>query len=229
MGKSDTGIDFLDDFINMLNDFTTNIDRIFCLINSVPNRIANIKEGVNETTYGSIEYIDALGKSAVLSKNESFAFVEFIGIFIFSYLACAKQFLFNLYKCIFPWYFLGNLGKIFYLPVNIVIWMSSLLFNIDLSTTEKSFWDLLEDYNNWVNNTFGIHIIHFPDWVRQDCYICQTLKSSVISNQSDVIKTTFRETIPNILASAGRDKLNRGSKLYNESILKYAREPNKVK
>lgn len=211
------------DIENMVKDF----NRIICLVETMPKRIRNVKSGVIETAKGSIEYIEALGESAVISKNEIFRFVEFISIIIFSYLDCIKQFTFNLYKCIL-WYGVDILGKLMYLPISIGLLICKYVLNVDLYSAEAGLWNFLEYYNGLIRNLIGVHVIHFPDDVRKDCYICKTLKGNVISTQGKYINKTFNEIIPGILASAGREKLNRGSRLYNESINMYAREPEQV-
>ncbi len=163
------------DIENMVKDF----NRIICLFETMPNRIKNVKTGVIETSKGSIEYIQALGESAVISKNEVFGFVELISVLIFSYLDCARQFTVNLYKCIL-WYGVDILGKLMYLPITIGLLICKYLLNIDLYSNETAVWDFLGYYNGLIYKKIGVHVIHFPDDVRRDCYICKTLKGNVI-------------------------------------------------
>ncbi len=205
------------EIIKEVKDAITNLERIGCLANSLKPRISNVKEGTIQYTKGGVEFISAVKKSAEISKNEIFLTLEYIGIFIFTHLTCAILLLYKLPMCII-FYTLDMLGKIAYLPISIILWCTITLFNIDLYPLEIDAWKSLNDMDCYAYRVFGIRIIHFPKWVRDDCYICKTLKPSVVSNQNKKIKVAFKETIPKLLATAGRDKMNKGTRHFEASI-----------
>lgn len=213
--------------LSFMDEFIENMKRIFCLFDSIPGRIANIKAGITETSLGSVEFIGAVGTAATMTKDESFALFEYIGILLFSYLGCMGQYFVNLYKCIWI-YFIDIIGKILYLPFRFILWSSFYYLSLDMYPIEKVIWDFLEVLNGGFKSITGQHLIHFSDKIRGECYICATLKSEVISKQNQKLKTTFNKTIPGILATAGINKINRGARLFNESVQLNVRTPNKV-
>jgi len=211
----------IDDILQNVKDVITNISRITCLANSLKPRISNVKEGTIQYTEGGVEFISAVKKSAEISKNEIFLAIEYISIFIYTHLTCAILLLNKLPLCII-FYTLDMLGKIAYLPISIILWCTITLFNIDLYPLEIDAWNKLSDIDCYTYRAFGIRIIHFPKWVRDDCYICKTLKPSVVSTQNKNIKVAFKQTIPKLLSNAGREKMNKGIKHFEASLDKVA-------
>jgi hypothetical protein len=98
-----------------------------------------------------------------------------------------------------------------------------------LKRWSKYIWDKLEIIDQYALYLTGYNVIHFPFFVRKNCYICNTLKPEVISQQNKEIKKAFNKTIPGLLATAGRDKLNRGKRLLNESVQTHSRKSKHIK
>lgn len=213
--------------LSFMDEFLDNMKKIFCLFESVPRRIDNIREGVKEVSFGTIDFIQAIGTSATLSTNEILKIFEYIGILVFTNLECIMRFIFNLYKCIWI-YLIDIIGKLLYLPIRLILWIISIIY-IDLYWFETLIWSYLESLDSFCKNTLGFHIIHFSKSIRETCYICKRLKSSVVSKQKKRISKVIGETVPGILAKAGINKINRGARLFDESTKVSVRNPKYVK
>lgn len=213
--------------LSFMDKFLEDMKKIFCLFESVPRRIDNIREGVKEVSFGTIDFIQAIGTSATLSTNEILKIFEYIGILVFTHLECIMRFIINLYKCIWI-YMIDLIGKILYLPVRLFLWILYIIY-LDLYEVETLIWSYLETLDSFCKNTFGFHIIHFSKSIRETCYICKRLKSSVVSEQKKRISKVIGVTVPGILAKAGINKINRGARLFDESTKVSVRNPKYVK
>jgi hypothetical protein len=202
--------------IKKMVDFFNNM---MCLAKSIPKRIENVKYGVTDITVGSVEFISAVGQSGKMAQTEIFGLAEYIGIFIFSRLNCGLHFLSNFPKCIL-FYVFTLIIKLIYTPIQLGLWITRNYLNMDFSEYETKLWDKIYGY---------LSMIPYMNKLRRDCFICPILKSSVISEQTDVINTVFKKTIPGLLSTAGRDNINRGKRRVNESLNGYVRKYKYVK
>jgi hypothetical protein len=153
------------------------------------NVIKNVFDGVGKVFKGIGEEFDAVGESVEIGVTDIFTLIEFVFIFLGSYIGCGVYFLMNIRNCFF-YYLLEILGQILYIPVRICVWIFS-LFSFNLQKYLDIFWSKMEILDRIVYKYGGFHIIHYPRSVRQKCYVCKRLKTQVLVDKSNIIKDDF--------------------------------------
>jgi hypothetical protein len=78
---------------------------------------------------------------------------------------CMTKMVRNFPGCI-PWYFLDVLGKILYAPFGFLFWLFC------LQDSERSIWEIIYEIDCEFKDMSGFSLVHFPDYVMQDCYTC---------------------------------------------------------
>jgi hypothetical protein len=115
------------------------------------------------------------------------------------YIICMAYSIASFSKC-FLWYALDTAGWIAYLPFRFVFWLCDYMLNVGLLKVEKDMWYFLAEVDYFLhgpaNNYFldtnyvpgpqtttdpnslnlGMHIIHFPDSVMEQCYAFRPFK-----------------------------------------------------
>jgi hypothetical protein len=153
------------------------------------NKIKNVFDGIGKIFKGIGQEFDAVGESVALGVTDIFTLIEFIFIFLGSYIGCGVYFLMNIRSCLF-YYLLEVLGQILYIPVRIIVWILSFL-HFNLQQYLDIFWNKMEILDGLVYKFGGFHIIHYPRGIRQKCYVCKRLKTQVLVNKSNDIKDDF--------------------------------------
>ena len=161
----------------------------------IKGRLDNIKNGFDDIFGGIGDEFNGLGEGLELGVTDIGKFLDFIFIFIASYLNCGIYFLTNLKGCIF-YYLVEAFGQILYLPVRLII-SFFLLFKLNLQSTVDKIWLGLEKIDKIFYKYAKFHIIHYPHNVRQRCYVCKRLRvdsdgyQSIITRQGNEVKYDF--------------------------------------
>jgi hypothetical protein len=151
----------------------------------VITRIGDIFEGIINglVTFadGFVEEVEGFPVGAYDIIQNSGVVILYVVEYIAGYIYCFFKLLGNIKYC-FIFYLIHTVGIILYLPFNFVVFFVS-LFRIPAYQMEQQFWDKMEDYDQMVLTATGYHLIHFPKNVRDKCYKCIRLKTSVIGEK----------------------------------------------
>lgn len=175
------------DYVNIITNYARNIGRAFEKIGS----------GIFKEIYKSIPNgFKYMG----LDLSE---YLDYIRLFVFSYLKCFIHYVSNLRYCMM-YYLFEIVGHILYLPVAIVIF---LLYcgGLPSYTWEKQAWDLVETLDTYVYGLSSIHISHYPKNIRNKCYNCKRLKPNVLTKRAKVLNDDFKGPIKDILSDGIRE------------------------
>ena len=211
----------------MIEDFV----RIICFMNKSHTRFSNMSAAFDTLFKGIVEEFVALGHAIGLGFNSVSALVYYFGIFLGTYLQCGVKFLKNIFFC-FPFYILTIVGQILYLPIRLVLWFMKFFLDINLYPTEKIIWEIVKDANDFLAPNIGFHLIHYPKFIRDNCYTCIRLKTSVLATQKKKTDKVFTETIPNIVNNTEKKRKNipKSRNHFNEiAALPNARDPKDIK
>jgi vacuolar-type H+-ATPase subunit H len=212
----------------MISDFK----KLMCLLESFPTRISNLISGIDNIFQGIDEQMQLILKAASLGLKETSTLANYTSLFLNTYIKCGIQFIGNIHKCFF-FYLVDIIGKVLYLPVRIVLWFLKLYFDIDFYPIEKRIWNGISYIDQIIYSTLDMHIMHFPETIRTQCYTCIRLKKDVVNRQAKVVEHTFNEKIPDMIngeiTNVGMAKIKRGRRLLREiTAMPQARPPNRV-
>jgi hypothetical protein len=215
-----------------INDMITDFKRLICLFESFPNRIANLLSGIDNIFQGVGEQMELILKASALGLKETSTLMDYTGVFLASYIKCAGKFVVNLYKCVF-FYIIDIICKILYLPVRIVLWFLKLFLNIDFYPMEERIWQGILYIDQIIYSVLEIHIVYWPETIREQCYTCVRLRKDVVNRQAEKVDYTFKVKIPDMingdLTRVGMAKIRRGKRMLEEiTAMPRARPPNKV-
>ena len=115
-----------------------------------------------------------------------------------------------------PFYLASIIGFILYLPVQILLWVCKTFISWDLYSTEKRIWKGLKTMNDTLFPILGFHFMHFPKWVRQNCYSCIRLKTSVMKEAKNETDNVFNEKIPDMFTNRDRGKFDKAFRHFEE-------------
>jgi uncharacterized protein YycO len=79
-----------------------------------------------------------------------------------------------------------------------------IFLRINLYPAVNEVWKMAEWVNSKIYTTFGFNIIRWPKNVRDECYNCKRLKTSVLMQKGKEIDYDFKHNIPNIMKKGGR-------------------------
>ena len=71
-----------------------------------------------------------------------------------------------------------------------------ILLSLQAGFHQKMFWKFMEYLDKVIFGLTGFHIIHFPRWVRDQCYNCKRLKTSTVGNQFKRLSDIVIKDIP---------------------------------
>jgi len=220
---------FEEDVIGFFNDaadaVVSVVDEIVSEIEKLGPRIENIGVGLEEIFMGIGYQFVELGEGIGESVEGTGEVLYFSFEYIKTYLTCSIKFIKNFYKCVF-FYIIDAIGKLLYLPVRIVMWIMYTFFRLDAYGIEKQVWDGLETLDTIFFELFGLHIIYYPKKIRDDCYTCIRLKSSVVGNKSREVNKTIAQIIPNLFSS--NPHYEKSNMHFKEVGVKNPRSPNRV-
>jgi hypothetical protein len=213
--------------IDGITDTIENVRQIICALNTFPNRVRNISAGFNNVFNGIEQQFVALGFALDIGFHSVKDLTEYISEFISTYVGCGYKFLSNILDCIL-YYLFDMVRYILYAPVRIVLWIIYTVFSIDLYAMETWIWDGIDAFDKLLYPITGFHIIHYPESIRNQCYVCKRLKTSAVAAQAKETDRVFREDIP-CQFKKGSDTIKRGLRQFDE-IFRYplSRHPNEV-
>ena len=224
-------------FKGLLKDITSLLDgiadtiedvrQIICAFNTFPNRFRNLANGFNNVFDGVEQEFVALGIALNIGFHSVKNLTEYVAEFISTYVGCGYKFTANILDCIL-YYLFDILRYILYSPIRIALWLLYATLSIDLYEVETMIWTNLESLDQMLYPILQFHIIHYPDSVYNQCYVCKRLKTSAVAAQAKETDRVFREDIP-CQFKPGADKIKRGMRQFDE-IFRYplSRHPNDV-
>ena len=166
---------------------------------TLPQRFANIAAGIINIFFGVAVELKDIGVVSGILLIDFFVFVEYTWEFIRTYTICSLYFLSNITHCIF-YYIIDTFGIILYLPVRLLLF-AFYMARVNLYPYETQIWDQLEKLDAIILGYIGIHIIHWPKSVRNQCYNCKRLKLNVYSGTMLKLFDDFTIKIPNIMVT----------------------------
>ena len=206
-----------------------NFVRILCFLNKMPCRFRNLFESFDNLFQGVAEEFLTIGQAIEMGFNSVSELVYYFGVFIGSYMNCGGNLLKNAITCI-PFYLGSIIGFILYLPIQIILWAFKTFLSFDLYPTEKRVWKGLKTSNDALFPILGFHFMHYPKWVRDNCYSCIRLKTSVLKEAKNETDNTFNKKIPDLVNNKERGKLNKAFRHFEEVFaFPDARPPEDVK
>lgn len=216
-----------------IEDMIKDFERIICLLETFPNRINNLLAGIDNIFQGVGEQMELILKASSLGLKETSTLMDYTGVFLTSYFKCGTKFIVNLYKCVF-FYIIDIICKILYLPVRIVLWFLKLFLDIDFYPMEERIWQGILYIDQIIYSLLEIHIVYWPETIREQCYTCIRLRKDVINRQAEKVDYTFNVKIPDMingdLTRVGMAKIRRGQRMLDEiTAMPRARPPNMVR
>lgn len=100
-------------------------------------------------------------------------FKEFFTKYLTSSFQCAGKMIKNFPGCFF-WYILEVIGQLIYLPFRLIFWIFC------LQNAERMGWALISKIDDYIKSVSNISFIHYPDFVIQDCYMCNLEELPVV-------------------------------------------------
>ena len=192
-----------------------NFVRILCFLNKMPCRFRNLFESFDNLFQGVAEEFIVIGQAIEMGFESVSDLVYYFGVFIGSYMNCGANLLKNSITCI-PFYLGSIIGFILYLPIQIILWAFKTFLSFDLYPTEKRIWKGLKTSNDALFPIIGFHFMHYPKWVRENCYSCIRLRTSVLKGAKNQTDDTFNEKIPDLINGKNRNKINKAFRHFEE-------------
>jgi hypothetical protein len=193
----------------------SNFVRILCFLNKMPCRFRNLFESFDNLFQGVAEEFLVIGQAIEMGFESVSDLVYYFGVFIGSYMNCGANLLKNSITCV-PFYLGSIIGFILYLPIQIILWAFKTFLSFDLYTTEKRIWKGLKTSNDALFPIIGFHFMHYPKWVRENCYSCIRLRTSVLKGAKNQTDDTFNEKIPDLINGKNRNKINKAFRHFEE-------------
>jgi hypothetical protein len=179
-----------------LTDFGKNMEKGFGVFKEIGERMKRIKYGFDDIGNGIKNEFKGLGDGLNIGVTDIGRLLEYVFIFVGSYINCSVYFLTNLKSCLF-YYIMDFFGQVCYLPFRLALWFFSVLNKV-LGTNNKvlesmvdKFWIYVEVVDKIVYKYGNFHISHYPRDVRRRCYVCRRLKQRVIVRQGDKVNDDF--------------------------------------
>jgi hypothetical protein len=138
--------------------------------------------------------------------------------FMLTHLFCFLKIIFTAPSCVI-WYIIETIGKIIYL-VPMFFFALLTIIGLDGKALEKGIWNGLENLDTLTFSVLGIHIIHYPKWIRDQCYNCRRLKMGTVGDQFTRTFTTISREFPDD-AAPGISVMNGGGKRLMSALKKF--------
>ena len=207
--------DPIEELTRGLDSMLINFVRILCFLNKMPCRFRNLFEAFNNLFQGVAEEFIVIGQAIEMGFDSVSDLVYYFGVFIGSYMNCGANLLKNSITCI-PFYLGSIIGFILYLPIQIILWAFKTFLSFDLYPTEKRIWKGLKTSNDALYPIIGFHFMHYPKWVRENCYSCIRLRTSVLKGAKNQTDDTFNEKIPDLINGKNRTKISKAFRHFEE-------------
>ena len=215
------------DFFDIIIEFFEMLGTFF---ESIPMRFMNLMYALGDIVEGVGMQFYAIGEGLAWGFED-------IGLLIYygvhwaeTYFMCGMHYIMNIMDCI-GYYIVDIIFSILYLPVTILLWMLYMVLGVDLYPIEKQAWDGIETIDTIFYELSGVHLIYWPKEIREQCYTCIRLKTSVLENKAADIKYDFEEKIPHHIKHATDKEFEQANKRFNEMSKAWddkVRHPRKV-
>jgi hypothetical protein len=149
--------------------------------------------------------------------------IYFSFIYIASYIMCGVRYIENLHRCAL-YYALDIAGSIMYLPFRLTLWIIKAFLGRDLYALEAYIWSFVYTADSYCYQYTGIHFAHYPKNVRNLCYNCKRLKTSVMREKGKEINDDFVKKIPGLLLR-GIKTMSNGSNQFRAAFEKDVPDP----
>lgn len=206
---------FGNDVVKGTGDIFGKITQIFNQIGDIFGKIASFGKRFKDFGEGLRDIFSGIGnevKYSFIGVARGFEniglLIAYTGSFVFSYVMCGVKFLSNLPNCIM-YYIVDAFFRILYLPIRITLWVLYTFLNINLYPTEKQLWDFAGWVDSKIYTVAGFNVLRWPKNVRDQCYNCKRLKTSVLIRKSKDIDYDFKYGIAELLQK-GIDEIKQG-------------------
>lgn len=135
---------------------------IFDQIGDIFNSIGDVFNRITEFFNYMIKFFDYLRKLFTCYLPNLF---EYLG----AHLKCGVEKIKSFFDC-FIYYILEIYGKVIYFPIMLIFYFS------ESTDMEKSIWDFIEEMDQMIHKSAGIHICHYSDYIQTKCYKCDVPK-----------------------------------------------------
>ena len=208
-------------FIDMIKSLL----KMVLLIPKLVMSVGDIFSFMINSVIGIVELLSGAAMALALGFESLFKGVTQFGVFMLyslefflTHLFCFLKIVFTAPSCVI-WYVIETIGKILYL-VPMFFFSLITIIGFDGKAIEKAIWDGLENIDAFTFSIAGIHIIHYPKWIRDQCYNCRRLKMGTVGDQFTKTFTTISREFPDD-ASPGISVMNGGGKRLMSALKKF--------
>ena len=157
------------------------LSKIFSFIGNIFEMFVNIGKAFGEIFEGTELTVEKTAVGLWHGGLDLAEFTQYIAVFLFTNLICFMKGMTNMTSCIF--YYLWDVFlQLCYLPVRITLFLLSYILP-SVYDWEKQFWDFMERIDQFWVKYFRFHLIHYPKVVRDKCYNCKRLKTTVFAKK----------------------------------------------
>jgi hypothetical protein len=173
-----------------------------------PKRFTLIGRGFKNIFEGIGDQFKYLGIGIGRGIEDIGLLIAYSSVFVFSYVICGVKYISNLPNCIF-YYVVDALIQILYLPIRITLWILASFLRINLYPTEKKLWEYAQWVDSKIYTVAGFNLLRWPKNIRDQCYNCKRLKTSVLKNKAKEVDYDFKVGIPKLIKK-GTDRIMKG-------------------
>ena len=153
-------------------------------------RFKNLGLGIRDIGKGFFEELEGVIVGSINVVDDVIDLSVTSLVFAGSNTICGIYFLSNLKDC-FIYYILQMIGTLLYLPVHIIVWILNTFNIFNLQPYLDKFWIIMEKIDSFIYKKCKFHIIHFQKSIREKCFVCKRLKTSVMTNLGSKIVQDF--------------------------------------
>ena len=159
------------------------VNRVTNILNGLKDRVTNFESAFKLVGQGIEKEFESIGKSLDLGFHDIYNLIGAAG-------ECGIKFAKNLRSCIL-WYLMDAIGSLVYAVfVQLPLFVAKEVFGFDLHSYVDDLKDALREMDDEIYNLTEFHVMHFPQRVIEDCYMCD------VSGQVNKLKDDFEKVIP---------------------------------
>ena len=209
------GDDIKGPFVKFGNDTVGKFNDIFKQLADFGNKIKQFGDRFKLIGYGFKNIFEGIGDQFKylgigigIGIEDIGLLIAYSSVFVFSYVICGVKYISNLPNCIF-YYVVDALIQILYLPIRITLWFLASFLRINLYPTEKKLWGYAQWVDSKIYTVAGFNVLRWPKNIRDQCYNCKRLKTSVLKNKAKEVDYDFKVGIPKLIKK-GTDRIMKG-------------------
>ena len=169
------------DFFNKLKDAFESLPR---RVNNFGNAFKGFGKGIE------LEFVN-IGKSVDLGFSDVFNVIGTIG-------KCGMKSLTNLRSCMI-WYIMDCIGTTIYaIFIELPVFIIRLITGYNIQPYINKIYQGIELIDTIVFKYTCYHIIHYPDWVIEQCYTCK------FQDKVDKLNLDWKKTIPDLMQAPNK-------------------------